>query len=490
MKKAELQKITFASVIRPVVSSQRDKYLSVASLEQLRAFLPNIDLKNNDDLLPIAFNACVVNRANRNDDAILTATALQIVDNFVIKPIDIEHDRRKVAGVITTAGFSEFGTDKPLTKDEVKDYKKPFNITLGGVVWRVISPDLADAIEESNDPSSPNYLKICASWELGFYEFNIAQLPPEAKNLEDGELVTDEEAVAKLEPMLRAYGGTGKDSDGKRLCRVPKDEVKALGIGLTNSPAADVQGLAIPEELTKPKVEASEAEAAKPNTENTISQPNEINVKKDSRTMKITNVKDITDESLKTVTASEITDYITEQLKQANDKYEQEKKTVQEALDAAKKEKETLLTENTANKTKLEELEKKIADMETKAKAKEAQEKFDLRMSVLSEKYTLDEDMSKIIAGEIREMNDEVFEKYEKNLAVLLKGKEKKTQQTNASIPNETPPTPTQAVENALQNGQPQTPNVPTTPTTPTPSKEDVYRAAFGEEGWIIEVKR
>ena len=490
MKKTELQKLTFASVIKPVVSSQRDKYLSVASLEQLRAFLPNIDLKSNDDLLPIAFNACVVNRANRNDDAILTATALQIVDNFIIKPIDLEHDRRKVAGVITTASFSEFGTDKPLTKDEVKDFKKPFNITLGGVIWRVISPNLAEAIEESNDPGSPNYLKICASWELGFYEFYIALLPPEAKNLEDGELITDEEAVAKLEPMLRAYGGTGRDPDGKRLCRVPKDEVKPFGIGLTNSPAADVQGLAIPEELSQPKVQASEVEATKPNPENTISQPNEINVRKDSQIMKITSVKDITDESLKTVTASEITDIITNELKQANEQFLKEKQSLQEFLDKEKKEKETLLAENTANKTKIEELEKKLTELESKAKSKEAQEKFNLRMSVLTEKYDLDEEMSKTIASEIKDMADDVFEAYEKKLCVFLKGKEKKAQQTVAVTTPPPEPSSAQVIDNAIDKGQPQTPSIPTTPTEPSPSKEDIYKAAFGEDGWIIEVRK
>ena len=52
------------------------------------------------DLLPVAFNACVVNRVNKNGDVINTATALDICKNFINKPINVEHNRSNIVGVI------------------------------------------------------------------------------------------------------------------------------------------------------------------------------------------------------------------------------------------------------------------------------------------------------------------------------------------------------------------------------------------------------
>jgi hypothetical protein len=45
-------KSSFSSVIKPVVSEERDKYLALASLEEVKAFLPSIDIKTNHDVLP------------------------------------------------------------------------------------------------------------------------------------------------------------------------------------------------------------------------------------------------------------------------------------------------------------------------------------------------------------------------------------------------------------------------------------------------------
>ena len=47
-----------------------------------------------------------------------------------------------------------------MTEEEAKASKSPYNITLGGVIWRLVNPDIADIIEESNDPTSKNYMEI------------------------------------------------------------------------------------------------------------------------------------------------------------------------------------------------------------------------------------------------------------------------------------------------------------------------------------------
>ncbi|NBV11202.1 MAG: hypothetical protein EBS04_07055, partial [Chitinophagia bacterium] len=102
---------------------------------------------------------------------------------FVNKPINIEHNRSQVIGCILSSNFSKFGSNETLNESDVKSMKTPFNITLGGVIWKVVNRDLADQIEESNDPTSDNYMTISASWELGFNDFNIIVLENGEKNI-------------------------------------------------------------------------------------------------------------------------------------------------------------------------------------------------------------------------------------------------------------------------------------------------------------------
>ena len=165
---------SFSSVIKPLVAEEKDKYLAMASYVDIGDFVPDVDTKKNVDLLPIAFNAFVANRVNKNGDVIDTETAIASYKNFINKPINIEHNRDRVIGTILTAGFSEFGTDKPLTEEQVKDLKGPFNVTLGGVIWKVVNSNIANLIESSTDPDNDNYQRISASWELGFSEYNLA----------------------------------------------------------------------------------------------------------------------------------------------------------------------------------------------------------------------------------------------------------------------------------------------------------------------------
>ena len=176
-------KTTFSSVVKPMVSEEKDKYLALASLFDLEKFIPNVDSKENYDLLPIAFNAFVANRVNKNGDVVDTQTALAFYKNFVNKPINIEHNRKNVIGTILEAGFSSFGDDKPMTEEDVKYTSEPFNVTLGGVIWKITDEDLADKIEDSADPTGDNYMRISASWELGFNDYNIIVIDSNEKIL-------------------------------------------------------------------------------------------------------------------------------------------------------------------------------------------------------------------------------------------------------------------------------------------------------------------
>lgn len=99
---------TFSSVLKPLVSEDKDIYLTLASLVEIGNFIPHIDTEKNVDLLPVAFNAAVVNRVNKNGDVLDSKTAIASYKDFINKPINLEHNRERIIGVILTAGFSEF----------------------------------------------------------------------------------------------------------------------------------------------------------------------------------------------------------------------------------------------------------------------------------------------------------------------------------------------------------------------------------------------
>jgi hypothetical protein len=236
---------TFASSpIKCLVGKEKDELLSIASLSNLRDFIPNIDVESNSDLLPVSFTVATVNRINKNDDLITTATALSIYKNFINKFIDLEHKRHACIGVILTSNFSEFGTEKLLTEDQVKNLTTPFNITLGGVIWKIANPEIAELIEEANDPSSSDYMSIASSWELLFDSFDILVLDKGQKNSSFGKTISNQDEVEKISKSLRSNGGTGNLGE-QRIYRMPSGRVIPLGVGLTEKPAADVKGVAV-----------------------------------------------------------------------------------------------------------------------------------------------------------------------------------------------------------------------------------------------------
>jgi len=237
-------KLSLACQLKSLYPKEKDEYIALASLEKIKKFIPEIDEFNQLTLLPVAFNAFVCNMANRNDDVINKETTLEIYENFVNHPIDLEHRRDHNIGVILTAGFSKFGTDESLTEEQVKklDKDEPFNVVLGGCLWRIVNPKLMDLVEESSDPESEKYLSISASWELGFKNFNIVILDEGSKSLKNATYITGSN-VEKCKRYLKAFGGTGIMND-RRIVRMPTGNVLPLAMALTEKPAADVKGIA------------------------------------------------------------------------------------------------------------------------------------------------------------------------------------------------------------------------------------------------------
>ena len=489
----------FSSNVRPVVSEEKDKYLALASAIEVAQFIPEVD-ERQVDLLPIAFNAFVANRVNRNGDVVDTDTALAFHKDFKNKPINIEHNRDKVIGTILTAGFSEFGTDKPLTEEEVKEIKGPFNVTLGGVIWKVVNQRIADLIEESADPSSEDYMKISASWELGFKDYNLVLLEGSDKNIENGLVVEDEEEILSMEKDLKALGGEGKTKDGMFVYRKVVGEVVPLGIGLTETPAADVKGVS-----TKDNLEPSE-DPTKEEDEDTFaeventSQKQEKNViiqNEEKTIMKIESIKDITNDSLKELSASAVSDFIQSELKEASERFSAEKQKVEANLKEAQEKIESITVDYDKVKAELETVADKLGSLESEKAEKEAEELFNQRMASLDEKFALEDNDRQVLAEQIKDLDTEGWESFSTKIDVLLRDKsrevlakreeeakvaesEEQKEEVKASDESEN------IVEDAIDRGKEDTDVVPASTQASEANTYDKYKNAFSVDQFDI----
>ena len=489
----------FSSTLKALVSEEKDKYLAMASLMEVADFIPDIDTDKDVDLLPIAFNACVANRVNKNGDVIDNATSAKIYKNFINKPINIEHNRDRIVGTILTAGFSEFGTDKMLTEAQAAEMKGPFNITLGGVIWRVASSELSDLIEDSADPTSENYLKVSASWELGFTDYHLVILPEDEKNIEDAQFITEAEEVERLSTHLRALGGDGKLDNGKNVYRQVVAEVVPLGIGLTETPAAEVKGVATEEDKKEQHPENQQNDSSQIET----NKASETTMKKT-----IENVNDINDSSLNEMSASSITDFIKSELEKAADQYQKEMTEKEEALKVATEKSETLQAEHDQLTDELSKVKDTLGELEKANAERGAEEKFNQRMSILDEEYALTDEDREVIASDIKDMQEEAFTAYHNKLSVLLSSKSKaaiaeaeaKIEEAKAvevkegqevvasKTPQEVEAAVKEVVEEVLENAETEQDEVPVSSEAAEPSIYDKYARAFGLDQF--EIKR
>jgi hypothetical protein len=420
--------------------------------------------------------------------------------SFINKPINIEHNRERVIGTILSAGFSEFGTDSPLTEEQVKDKTEPFNITLGGILWKVVNSPLANLVENSSDPSSESYMRISASWELGFSDYDIIITDEEEKNIENGEIVANEERILELKEYLKALGGDGRLEDGKNVYRRVINDVLPLGIGLTECPAADVKGVATNKTEEKPLTEESanseektdsEAEATPENVilEKNVSQAEKNNVMKERRSslfMKITSIKDITDESLQTLSASAISDFIEEEIRRASEDYEAKKTEVENTLKESHDKHEALVSEHEGVKVELEKVKSSLETLEKEKVERESEEKFNQRMALMDEKYDLTDEDRSVVASDIKDFDEEQFDSYTQKMEVLLKGKLKTNKEeaetTEAKASN------TENVEEVLDEAKEKEENIPNSTEPSEENTYDKYKHAFSVDQFDIDL--
>ena len=412
--------------------------VSKANIENLRSLIPtSVDLEKNIDLMGVAFNAAVVNEFNKNGDGIDTKTAIESVQQFIHKPTNIEHNKKKVVGHIVNAGFSDY-SDSTVLINVDENEKDPFNIALGAVVYKTVDREFFDMLENSTNPKNSMYNTISASWEIGFSEYSIAI---GSKNLKDAEIISDPEKVSEMKGMLRSFGGKGMTEDGRPVYRLITGNVYPLGIGFTMKPAANVKGLISNEYKKEDDTEEEKEESVSNSNKQQIKHLQKIsdkisqNLKNTVNNTKIMDLETLLSElkdSLAEKKFSEeavagMTSTFAEAIKQKDDEY-------QASLEAAEKEKteiaaarEELQNSVESIKEELKVAQERIDGFESEKRAEEAVARFNARMEEIDSIYDLEESDSSFIAEKIKGLDDteESFASFKDELAVFWASKNK-----------------------------------------------------------------
>jgi len=414
--------------------------VSKANIENLRELIPtSVDLEKNIDLMGVAFNAAVVNEFNKNGDGIDTKTAIDSVQQFIHKPTNIEHNKKKVVGHIVNAGFSDY-SDSSILINVDENEKDAFNIALGAVVYKTVDKEFFEILEKSTDPKNKMHNTVSASWEIGFSEYKIAV---GSKNLKDAEIISDPDQVREMKGMLRAFGGKGKTEDGRPVYRLITGQVYPLGIGFTMKPAANVKGVISQEhKLDEPKNKNSNQGQASQleKTSKKISQKlkNTVN---NTKIMELETLLSELKDSLAEKKFSEeavagMTSTFAEAIKQKDDEYKASLEATEQEKAEIASAKEELEASVESIKEELQAAQERIASFEADKKAEEAVATFNARMEEIDSTYDLEESDSAFIAEKIKGLDDteESFASFKKELSIFWasKSKEAKAKQEEA----------------------------------------------------------
>jgi len=440
-------------------------------LEDLKSLLPDSEeIKNNPDLLYTCFNAAVINLINLNGDGITTEGAKILVESTKFKPMNIEHSREDIIGVITNYGFSSFGENKTLTEQELTD--DPFNLSLAAIVWKISNKAFYKFILDSQDEDSEVFKTVSTSWEVGFNSYKLAV---GSKDLRKAKIIDDEETVETYSKYLSSMGGKGFLPTGEEVYRIIGDDCRFLGCAFTTNPAAAVQGvlsvdyrdfeeneeeLEEKDEEEKEETEESMHYEKKENEEEEIEgsvdpevtelteteasifieNQDKISLNKKNRVivhMKYTNLDELIDH-LHEAAASDVRDFVVSQVEKSNDQFV--------ALKNEKAEKEQALDNALANIKNFEDesqqLRDEVSELRASLKAQEDQAKFSERIESLKEQFDIDSAASKSVAKRIFGLSDEDFSEWLEDMKPLLKSKsaaavlEVQGSAINVAVPN------------------------------------------------------
>jgi len=217
--------------------------------------------------------------------------------------------------------------------------------------------------------------------------------------------------------------------------------------------------------------------------------------------MKITKIEDITAESLKEIQASQVAEFISEEIKKASEAFDLERKEKEELLKATNEKYEAITKDYSSMKEELEKVKSSLATMEEEKAAKIREELFNVRMASFDESYDLSDEDRQVLASDIKDLNDETFAAYKNKMAVLMKEKNKAAKKAKmakevkaeatiiASSATEVKASELEAkevVNEALDNGIKHVTDVPATATANEPSLYERYKKAFSIEGFNV----
>lgn len=417
--------------------------LSQASLlSKASSLIPSeFDASKNIDILPIVFNVAVVNKFNANHDGIDTEGAIQILKQFINKPINIEHIKPYIVGHIVNASFSDKQPD--FEENDISEFEgrtTPFYITLAGFIYKNIYPELARALIENSDPESEYYQNYASSWEISFSDYKIgvgSEMISECK-IYDRES-TPEEFASYVED-LRNHNGSGFSKAGQ-VSRILSGDKYPLGCALTENPAADVKGTYCLSSLIEEHKDEQEDEE---DYGEMIDDPRENfafdkkNNKNEENRVKLSdkeNIDFMTDEQFKAFMEA-ITEAkggeskaSKEIAKQFEDILSAQGTEWKSKAETAEIELKTLKEESAANAAQLAEANEKLEEIKADLSVKESADRFNARMSSVSEAYELSEAEEAIVSDEVRALGEAEadFTKYLAKAAVVFAHRNKET---------------------------------------------------------------
>lgn len=143
----------------------------------------------------------------------------------------------------------------------------------------------------------------------------------------------------------------------------------------------------------------------------------------------LASLEKVTDEDLQKgeVSVANVLQVVKDGIKQANDKYVTELNAEKTAVAAAQKESEDAKKAALEAKASADKAQEKITALETTLANQEAEQKFQLRMGGLDDKYELDDEYRAVVASDLKGLSDEDFDKYAKKFAVIAKHLNKET---------------------------------------------------------------
>lgn len=479
---------TFTAVAKVVSPSEQDRFVAKASLEPLKGLLPaDVNPADSPDLLFISCNGAVAGLKNRNDDCISCETALAIHETARNKYITTDHDREKAVGVVLYPGLSTFGANIPLTNEAAAALKEPFNMAFVGVLWRTINPMLSKYIANHGAIGED---ALSMSWEIAFNDYSIgvgSQNLFDAKiiNADDpnfaaydaylrvnkgegkdpsgnevfrvigpGSLILGYSVVPNpaahvkgiipLEPapeVNEADVVENPDNAASNLSQIP-DSQRAFLEGLVDSSMGfhlcditmedgqiheRIPVMAcryIPKGIDGTKVVS--VKISEKSEEKNITHANaSVTPNTDNPMPKITNLSELETALAKHEAVAEVTSFV-KAIQQGSEDYVKKIEAAENLVKSA--EAARLESEKLAQKTQasLDLIKAELDQVKAQAAEAEATQKFQERMAAFDEAFDLDAEDTKIIASDIKDLDDASFAAYMSKSKKLMAAKAKK----------------------------------------------------------------